>query len=298
VALGRDGAHPRRPRVVVAPPAARPERRRARPDVNLYFYPLYEATAARLAAGVVPTWKKIGRSMRVSVFAPTSPLRGASTSPPPFRSDGPPPFRTDGRLLGGARRLRAGRATRARCAASAVDERARRRAAEDDGSPVIDGRPDEVDPGPARESAVARGRCRASRVDQAGRTGRRPGGARHGPRVARASTVAAAGVAANEAASVVVDEPARRACDPLRATRFGGRGRRRAVHDRREGGDEPARVVDLARRHLRTAAAVARRTVAPAGRAEDGAEASGGMQSAAAWPRQRRMQPPSRAIMS
>src|SRR5262249_60061373 len=115
------------------------------------------------------------------------------------------------------------------------------------------------------ESAVARGRCRASRVDQAGRTGRRPGGARHGPRVARASTVAAAAVAANEAASVVVGEPARRACDPLRATRFGGRGGPRAGHDRREGGDEPARVVDLAPRHPPTPAPVARPTVPPAG---------------------------------
>src|SRR5262249_57612727 len=109
----------------------------------------------------------------------------------------------------------------------------------------------------------------AAGVDGAGRGGGGRGGARHSPRVARASTVAAAGVAANEAASVVVGEPARRACDPLRATRFGGRGRRRAVHDRREGGDEPARVVDLARRHPRTAAPVARRTVAPAARAQD-----------------------------
>src|SRR6185369_8846092 len=67
---------------------------------------------------------------------------------------------------------------------SPFGERARRRAAEDDVSPVVHGRTDDGDPCRARDTAVACGRRRAAVVDHGRRAGLQARRACDGPRVA------------------------------------------------------------------------------------------------------------------
>src|SRR6185369_7524871 len=138
---------------------------------------------------------------------------------------------------------------------SPFGERARRRAAEDDVSPVVHGRTAVVDHG-RRAGLQARRAC-------------------DGPRVAGPGAVAAARVAADEAVAVAAREAGGGAGDRARAARFGRGGVGRAVDEGCERRDETARVFDLARRDVRSATPVTRGAVATAGRREQGAARMG-----------------------